>query len=85
MNVAARRHRVRITMDAMEQEARAVVTFGSAAFNMAEPKDYFINPCCFGDDVANWLIGKVASQLRLLLVVDCCEVFEIPSDAAIRR
>jgi hypothetical protein len=39
---------------------RTVVTFKSAAFNFSEPRDYFINPCCFGDDVARWL----AEQLR---------------------
>jgi hypothetical protein len=46
----------------MEMEIRTVVTFESTAFNMAEPKDYFINPCCFGDDVAEWLIGKLREQ-----------------------
>jgi hypothetical protein len=39
---------------------RTVVTFKSSAFNFSEPRDYFINPCCFGDDVAGWL----AEQLR---------------------
>jgi hypothetical protein len=46
----------------METENRSVVTFESTAFNMAEPKDYFINPCCFGDDVAKWLIGELQKQ-----------------------
>jgi hypothetical protein len=31
------------------------VRFQAAAFNSTEPKAHFINPCCFGDDVANWL------------------------------
>ena len=31
----------------MNSEIRTVVTFESTAFNMAEPKEYFINPCCF--------------------------------------
>jgi hypothetical protein len=39
-----------------------VVTFESAAFNMAEPKEYFINPCCFGDDVAKRLISELRKQ-----------------------
>jgi hypothetical protein len=39
-----------------------VVTFESTAFNMAEPQDYFINPCCFGDDVAKWRIGELRKQ-----------------------
>lgn len=37
---------------------RTVVTFTSSYFNTTEPKDYFINPCCFGDDVAKWLIEQ---------------------------
>jgi hypothetical protein len=30
--------------------------------NMTEPKDYFINPCCFGEDVAAWLIGELRKR-----------------------
>lgn len=32
------------------------VLFKSQSFNTTVPKDYFINDCCFGDDVAHWLI-----------------------------
>jgi hypothetical protein len=46
----------------MNSETRTVVTFESTAFNMAEPKEYFINPCCFGDDVAKWVIGELRKQ-----------------------
>ena len=46
----------------MDSEIKTVVTFESTAFNMAEPKDYFTNPCCFGDDVAVWLIGELRKQ-----------------------
>jgi hypothetical protein len=46
----------------MESEIRTIVTFESSAFNMTTPKDYFINPCCFGDDVAEWLIGELRKQ-----------------------
>src|SRR6267378_7831977 len=46
----------------MDSEIRTVVTFNSKAFNMVEPKDYFINPCCFGDDVAKWLINELRKQ-----------------------
>ena len=49
-------------MGTMDSEIRTVVTFESTAFNMAEPKYYFINPCCFGDDVAKWLIGELRKQ-----------------------
>ena len=44
----------------MNTTVKTVVTFKSTAFNISEPKPYFINPCCFGDDVARW----VAEQLR---------------------
>lgn len=37
---------------------RTLVTFSSAAFNTAEQKSYFINPNCFGDDLARWLIAQ---------------------------
>jgi len=49
-------------MGTMDSEIRTVVTFESTAFDMAEPKDHFINPCCFGDDVARWLIGELRKQ-----------------------
>jgi hypothetical protein len=38
------------------------VCFRSTAFNCTEPKDYFINDCCFGDDVARWLIQQLSKQ-----------------------
>lgn len=37
---------------------RTVVTFQSLRFNNKEPRPYFINPCCFGDDVGRWLIDE---------------------------
>jgi hypothetical protein len=46
----------------MDSQGRTVVTSESTAFNMAEPKDYFINPCCFGDDLAKWLIDELRKQ-----------------------
>jgi hypothetical protein len=36
--------------------------FNSTAFNCTEPKDYFINGCCFGDDLTKWLIGRLKQQ-----------------------
>lgn len=44
----------------MTAKIRTVVTFESTAFNTVEQKEYFINPGCFGDDVAKW----VAEQLH---------------------
>lgn len=43
----------------MESKIRTLVTFESTAFNMTEPRDYFINACCFGDDLAEWLIQEL--------------------------
>ena len=33
--------------------------FHSTYFNVTEPRDYFINPQCYGDDLAGWLIRKL--------------------------
>jgi hypothetical protein len=35
------------------------VTFESSAFNTTETKEYFINPACFGDDLAKWFIAAL--------------------------
>jgi hypothetical protein len=40
---------------------RTVVTFESDAFNTSESKEYFINPGCFGNDVAQWLMARLRS------------------------
>ena len=37
-------------------------SFKSTAFNCTEPKDYFINPGCFGDDLAGWMIGELNAR-----------------------
>jgi hypothetical protein len=41
---------------------RRNVIFRSTAFNTTEPKDYFINDCCFGDDLARWLIEQLNAR-----------------------
>jgi hypothetical protein len=46
----------------MSEETRTIVTFKSTAFNMTEPRDYFINPCCYGDDVAKWLMIELRQR-----------------------
>jgi hypothetical protein len=33
--------------------------FETDRFNLSEVHDHFINPCCFGEDVAVWLRGKL--------------------------
>src|SRR5437588_675097 len=46
----------------MSATDKTMVTFKSSAFNMSEPRDYFINPCCFGDDVAIWLTKQLRTK-----------------------
>ena len=38
------------------------VIFKSRAFNTTQRKEYFINDCCYGDDVARWLIEQLRSR-----------------------
>jgi hypothetical protein len=38
---------------------RTEATFRSSAFNFSEAKSYFINPCCFGDDLARWMMARL--------------------------
>ena len=46
----------------MSENVRTHVTFVTRLFNTEEVKDYFINPICFGDDCAQWLIDRLVSQ-----------------------
>ena len=46
----------------MSKNARTHVTFATKLFNAEDVKDYFINPRCFGDDCAQWLIDRLVSQ-----------------------
>jgi len=41
---------------------RTVATFKSSAFNTSEHREYFINPGCFGDDVARWFAQQLRSK-----------------------
>lgn len=49
-------------MTSRKAKGRTEVHFRSEAFNCAEPKDYFINDCCFGDDVCRWLIDRLRAR-----------------------
>jgi len=46
----------------MSENGRTHVTFVTRLFNTEDVKDYFINPCCFGDDCAQWLIDRLVSR-----------------------
>lgn len=43
-------------------ERKTALAFRSAAFNTTTTKAYFINPECYGDDVARWLIAKLRAN-----------------------
>ena len=43
----------------MSGAGRYDVIFSSGRFNLSEPREFFINDCCYGDDVARWLVGKL--------------------------
>jgi hypothetical protein len=36
--------------------------FNTARFNLSVVGEHFINPCCFGEDLAAWLRGKLADK-----------------------
>lgn len=38
---------------------RTLATFRSTAFNTTQPKSYFINAGCYGDDACRWLISRL--------------------------
>jgi hypothetical protein len=46
----------------VSKNSRTHATFVTKLFNTEEVKDYFVNPCCFGDDCAQWLIDMLVSQ-----------------------
>ena len=41
---------------------RRYVIFQSESFNTTEAKDYFINECCFGDDLGRWLLRELSQR-----------------------
>lgn len=43
-------------------ETRTLVTFQSPEFNTTERRNYFINDCCYGDDVARALMEQLHSR-----------------------
>jgi len=46
----------------MPKALTTIVTFQSELFNKREPRDYFINPDCYGDDVCKFLIEKLRTK-----------------------
>ena len=46
----------------MNSMIRTVVTFENPAFNTTERREYFINDCCYGDDLAHALMEQLQSR-----------------------
>lgn len=46
----------------MATDKNLSVSFASNHFNRSDQKDYFINPSCFGDDLASWLMAALRTQ-----------------------
>jgi hypothetical protein len=38
------------------------VSFATTAFNCTEPREYFINDCCFGDDLCRWMMAELKAR-----------------------
>ena len=38
------------------------ILFDTDRFNLSETKEHFINPCCFGEDLAAWLRGRLLER-----------------------
>jgi len=38
------------------------VVFKTGRFNLSQVKNHFINPCCFGEDLAAWLRSKLVEK-----------------------
>jgi hypothetical protein len=38
------------------------ILFDTNRFNLSEVKPHFINPCCFGEDLAAWLRAKLIER-----------------------
>src|SRR5262249_49199981 len=43
----------------MSSLVRTVVTVQTDEFKTTEPRGYFINSCCFGDDLCAWMISRL--------------------------
>ena len=38
------------------------IVFKTGCFNLSQVKDHFINPCCFGEDLAAWLRARLTEE-----------------------
>lgn len=66
------KQRWRLTEFKSKLGMRTHVTFRSGAFNRTEVKENFINECCFGEDLARWLIPRF-TDARLTVESEPCQ------------
>jgi hypothetical protein len=52
----------------MSRTGRYDLIFSTDRFNLTEPREYFINECCYGDDASQWLVERL--RLRGLTVTE---------------
>jgi hypothetical protein len=46
----------------MSRNGRFDLIFSTDRFNLSEPREYFINDCCYGDDAARWLVEQLRAR-----------------------
>jgi hypothetical protein len=46
----------------MSGTGRFDILFSSDRFNLSEPREYFINDCCYGDDAARWIVERLRAR-----------------------
>jgi hypothetical protein len=46
----------------MSGTSRSDLIFSTDRFNLSEPREYFINDCCYGDDAARWLVDRLRAR-----------------------
>jgi hypothetical protein len=52
----------------MSGTSRCDLIFSTDRFNLSEPREYFINDCCYGDDAAHWFVEQL--RVRGLTVTE---------------
>src|SRR5262245_30876763 len=41
---------------------RSDLLFTTDRFNLSQPREYFINECCYGDDAARWFVEQLRAR-----------------------
>ena len=46
----------------MSGNSRSDLLFSTDRFNLSQPREYFINECCYGDDAARWFVQELRAR-----------------------